>query len=407
MKNLNSLEFPKLPDNFNKTTFDQLRWEVKKVIFEIVKRQKKIQFNTKNKLRITDKMWNDIYVILQQYLSWISDERLNDIKNITLSPFFVSKLHLTFWDKDIVLLLSILLIVYILSVSENQVNTLVLENEIKITWIDVKELHRKILELWWVTKSRWLITDMYFDRYIPWTSKCNKNIKPKWLLWLDGRQIRSRQKFSLDTSSEIGFSQKNFISGKRELTNNEKTKDWFKGLRALFDTIEQDVSFKDVSQDMKLLFEEEMKMNAQTVFEDILQIIKINNSRAKIKQRVSDELQLPIWNAKIEANEDYFWAQSNTSPTWFIPPFAEFELPLWSDPRELLEDILWLRNYNISKAGSKKFFQEQWANEAYLNFMRWLQKDNETMRKLLQYESQWRQAIVDGYYRDFPERLAV
>jgi len=405
MKNLDWLTFPQIPDTFDKKWFDWLRKETKKIIDEIVKRQKIVQFNTKNKLKITDKMWEEIYLILQEYISWFSDEDISHAKDFILPPFFVAKLHLTFWDKDIVLLLSILLIVYVLWISQNHVNaSLELENEIKVTWIDVVELHRKILELWWETKKRGLITDMYFDRYIPWA---NKNNKPKWLLWLDGRQIRSRQMFLLDPSSKLWFTQKNVISWKRELTSDEKTRDGFKWLRALFDSWEQDIKYKNLSSDMKLLFEEEMDINAQAVFENICQLININNSRAKLKQRVGDEFPLENWLIKAEVSEDYFWARSITSPTWFIPPFSEFEFPLWLNPREFLEDILWLKDYKISKAGSKKFFEEQWASEAYLHFMRWIKIDNETIRRLLQYEAQWRQAIVDWYYDRFPVTLAA
>jgi hypothetical protein len=53
--------------------------------------------------------------------------------------------------------------------------------------------------------------------------------------------------------------------------------------------------YKNLSSEMKLLFEEEMDVNAQTVFENICQIININNSRAKLKQAFAkDEIDFSV-----------------------------------------------------------------------------------------------------------------
>lgn len=384
------VDLPQEVDFRSFETFSKCIEEFAKAINEIVNRQKKSQFFAKNKFNISRQQWEIIYDLL------VNSSNSNwQNRNPQLTAKYISKNHMVYWDKSLVLLLALLVHWWILWLTEDQVSDFKLELETKIHGIDPIFLHQNFLKHWWRVIRQWLYTDLEFDTF-------SRRLKSNG--WC---KIRTRER---DTINHW-FSEE--LTWKRKLSSAKNPKRELKKLHRLHDSLETSIDLDGFSDDMKVLFEEPHTIHDHEVLRQILWVLEIFIVSAKTKLRTSWLILLPGSHeaAKLE-NENIFWARSRI--TWkIVSPYAELEAPNPQVSREVRR-ILKIDHLPISTEWTKWTMKYLWAEDQHMEFMlKWLKKmerlirDNQEFQHLLWRKALGRNIMQGGIFEAYPEKLAA
>jgi len=134
---------------------------IKKQVLDIVSRQKEIQYKTKFPIYFDEHLLNEIFKILQKglVLQW-----WNFFWNIpeNIAWNIASKLHIILGDENIVSIIILLLLTWVLEISDNDINKFAIELETKIYHQNLQKINEKILESGGKIRYSWVITDIYY-----------------------------------------------------------------------------------------------------------------------------------------------------------------------------------------------------------------------------------------------------
>ena len=340
-----------VPD-FSFETFDQFEKSRKKIswfVHRILKIQKWIKFVAEKKIWIDWMKWQRIFSIIEK-----SRNKNNfQPQEINISGWFTAKLFLIFWDKQLVWLLLLLIEAWILSISDSRVNEVLFELENKVhadhslPWINLQEIHQRVLEEGGRSRYAWVITDDYFDR---------KDILLKKNWW---RQFRLRERIL--TWNRITET----LTWKRKFWKLGQEREY--ALSSFFEKLGSDIDIENIEKFMKILLEEEMDIHDMEALIEILRILWFYRNRSKIKLRASMELH----NTKLEL-EHYPWIKATRTITWEMRPFVEQEASSLEEAEEARR-LVWLYGDHIvlTSSWSEWAFKFDWAWDSYLKFWNW------------------------------------
>ena len=348
---LSKVEWIDVPD-FSFETFDEFeksRKNIRKFVDRILELQKWIEFIASKKAWIDEAKWQKIFKIIEE-----ARTRNNLTQSeIAITGGFVAKLHLIFWDKHIVSLLVLLIESWILSISDNRVNEILIELENKLyathdlPGVDLLRTRTEIISEWWEKRYEWVLTDNYFDRRDVLLKKNG------------GRQLRTRERILTDgTITET-------LTGKRKIWSTWKDREY--ALSKFFEKLWEDVDVEKIEKYMKILLEDEMNIHDMEALEDILEILKFFVNRSKIKLRSS----MKINATKVEL-EYYPWIEASKTESWYMRPFVEMESETLDESEEIRRLInLHGEHIVLSTDGSEWAFEFDGAWDSYLRFWNW------------------------------------
>ncbi len=202
----------------------------------------------------------------------------NDIWNI--HDITKSKIENILWNNNTVSHLLMLLVNYnLIKLSDNKWNNFEKEKEIKILDVNTSELWDTLLDKWWAEKTfEWRVTDTYFDTE-------DKDIE-KW-------KYNNWEKSSLRIRHKVSKWENHWDHYCTIKKKDKKSKD------------------QNVLRDC---YEEEFILFNSIVFYKLLQILKLNETRIKVKNRVA----YALWAIKFDFDK-YDW----------IPDLLEIEASSW------------------------------------------------------------------------------
>ena len=353
---LSQVSWLEVPD-FSFETHEQFwksRKAISKFVDDVLQLQKGIEFIAQKKLWVDSKKWEQIFSIIEssRVKNNFSDQEID------INWGFIAKLFLIFWDKQLVALLILLIESWILSISDNRVNQILVELENKIhgtldtDGINLWEVYNRIIENNWRWRYKWVVTDNYFDR------------KDILLGKHGGRQLRMRERI-LDTQQITET-----LTGKRKFWKLWKEREY--ALSHFFEKLGWEIDIEKIEKFMKILLEEEMDIHDMNALEDIFRILWFYMVRSKIKLRASMEIR----DTKMEL-EYYPWILATKTKSWFMRPFIEQEAPSMESAEEVRR-LVWLYGEKIvlTTDGSEWAFKFDGAQESYLRFWNGGTKDS-------------------------------
>lgn len=190
-----------------------------------------------------------------------------------------------------------------------------LEKEIKILDIDVKNIQKKLEELWAKKTFEWYIHDIYYDFEDEWNDKLKMEENK--------RLFRVRQKWDIHMYT---------IKRKRN-KKNDGWEDW-----------------------VKIADEWERIITDVESFKKVLEKYGMKETREKKKYRISYALD---W-CEFDIDDYFMWDDRNK-----IPPLLEIEAKSKDDLFKWVEK-LWLQDKQIETWGSRKLFSHYWIDYSWL-----------------------------------------
>lgn len=329
------IQFPESVDISSCDKFLRVHKDTLDIVSEILKRQKATQYFSKRKMEFSKHDLEWVYADIERsHINGSVAELWNDI---ALTPQFIAKNHLVYWDINYVVYLAMAIYGGILWLkSSTQLANFDLEMEWKIHWVDVIGLLNRIIELWWTTLYQALLVDKLYDT--------KKSRLKKW--WT---QIRKRMKHN------VWWKLVWELTGKRKLISSARDYNLqLKKLERLIKDMWFDFDIASISPEMKVVFEEPLIINDPRILDSHLKRGWLDSNRWKVKLRTSSHLQ----GSKIEI-EDYFDIQATrNSVNWIIEPFPEIEATSWLHFQET-RALLWIENFPISAS---------WATDTFAHF---------------------------------------
>lgn len=190
-----------------------------------------------------------------------------------------------------------------------------LEKEIKILDIDVKNIQKKLEELWAKKTFEWYIHDIYYDFEDEWNDKLKMEENK--------RLFRVRQKWDIHMYT---------IKRKRN-KKKDGWEDW-----------------------VKIADEWERIITDVESFKKVLEKYGMKETREKKKYRISYALD---W-CEFDIDDYFMWDDRNK-----IPPLLEIEAKSKDDLFKWVEK-LWLQDKQIETWGSRKLFSHYWIDYSWL-----------------------------------------
>lgn len=190
-----------------------------------------------------------------------------------------------------------------------------LEKEIKILDIDVKNIQLLLLSFWAVKIFEWFIHDIYYDF---------ENVK-KWLTLDENKRLfRVRQKWDI-----------HLYTIKRKISKNK-------------DSNPKKIRKSD---------EHEREITDVVSFKKVLKKYWLKQIREKKKYRIS----YTIWDVQFDIDDYYLWDDKN-----IIAPLLEIES---NSKKVIYERVskLWLENHIIKKWWSRKLFKYYWVEYSWID----------------------------------------
>lgn len=221
-----------------------------------------------------------------------------------------SKIENILWTNNSISHLLMLLVNYnLIKLSDNTWNNFEKEKEIKILDVNTDELWNELITKWWVLKTfEWRVTDTYYDTE-------NKDIE-KWT-------FNNWEKSSLRIRYKVVKWETHWTHYCTIKKKDKKSKD------------------QNILRDC---YEEEFVLFNSIVFYKLLQILKLNETKIKVKQRVAYSL----WAIKFDFDK-YEW----------IPSLLEIEAGSW-DIAENYINHLWLSNNTKLNWWTSSLFKHYW-----------------------------------------------
>lgn len=372
------LAWIEFPDEIELWSFDGFKDQAKQVkciVREIMVRQWDLKYKAWRKTKISDDKWENIYdkIIDSDFRVPYSQHEQQ------LTPGFISKLSMIFGDDEIVLLFITLILSWVLSISPSQVNKFPLELETKIFDIDPLLLRRRIKREWGKIGYQGLLIDNMFDR-----------CKNGELLLKDngGRKLRTRtRKFVDGTKTQA-------LVPKRKL--QEDGVEFTTLLQMYIDSLWIEMDLSRLTDDMKVVLEEEMTIHDRNALEEILEHgLKLWLIKSKVKLRSSNILD----GAKIEI-EKYPGIKDGTWVNKWLPIFAEIE----ADSPEASSEIrkrLRIEHLPISTWWSSDVFDRYGAADQYITFWNWGRKDTSEFLRRDRIIDMWERLMEWDYFYNF------
>lgn len=190
-----------------------------------------------------------------------------------------------------------------------------LEKEIKILDIDVKNIQKKLEEFWAKKTFEWYIHDIYYDFEDEWNDKLKMEENK--------RLFRVRQKWDIHMYT---------IKRKRN-KKKDGWEDW-----------------------VKIADEWERIITDVESFKKVLEKYGMKETREKKKYRISYALD---W-CEFDIDDYFMWDDRNK-----IPPLLEIEAKSKDDLFKWVEK-LWLQDKQIETWGSRKLFSHYWIDYSWL-----------------------------------------
>jgi hypothetical protein len=296
---------------------------------------------------------------------WASNLWQNRIINWTLA----SKLNMIFGDENLVSIFIMLLMVWVIKISDNPINEFSLEFEAKIKEQNIKQVAEALKNLQhYDVRFQWMIYDLYY---------AHKEEQDK-------RIVRVRRKKDLH-GNKVDI-----------LTLKKKIKLVDERIKAILK--EQVMRPYDIDEDklwtilkiLRVCFEEEFLIENVDIVNDILRFLELFIERAKVKLRSSFILYWDkwkkhrdiIWNLDFD---DYFRTK--------IEPLVEFELKNPKKFEGILKAFLITneKDQRISGKWSQKMFEKYWAS-----YLIW--EPSKVLFEALQAMENWNEKMEKGYF---------
>jgi len=227
-----------------------------------------------------------------------------------VSDITKSKVENILWTNNAISNLLMLLVNYnLIKLSDNIWNNFEKEKEIKILDVNTSELGNNLIEKWWAEKVfEWRITDTYYDT-------ANKDIQNGTYNNWDKSSLRVRH----------------------------KVPEW-KNHWDHYCTIKKKDKKSEDHNELRDCYEEEFVLFNSIVFYKLLKILKLNEFRIKVKDRVA----YALWWIKFDFDK-YKW----------MPNLLEIETTSWSIAQNYIEH-LWLNDNKKLNWGSSSLFKYYW-----------------------------------------------
>lgn len=364
---------------------------IKKQVLDIVSRQKEIQYKTKFPIYFDEHLLNEIFKILQKglVLQW-----WNFFWNIpeNIAWNIASKLHIILGDENIVSIIILLLLTWVLEISDNDINKFAIELETKIYHQNLQKINEKILESGGKIRYSWVITDIYYllnqekrhkekgQIINAEEPKINEVKSPK-----DRRIIRSRTELL-----HPNYNVKNIFSLKRKIKKDDTIASEI--LKAYFPEDFFDVS--KILEKWRINFEEEFLQRNPTIIERISKLLFPDIERAKVKLRTSYILDT-CWNTIIDADNYARIITNDGSP---MPPIVEIEMSQLKYLNEII-NLLNLDNAYFSTWWSQKAINDLWWGDSYL--IKWNNSSYNFFQKINEIQVQLNKMMQNWYFDRF------
>lgn len=367
---VNKIEFrlPLIEDEKNEFEYlNKVFKEVREKVRDIIQKQSWMHYESKTQINFDDERKRNIF---EKIAKWLCS---NLLETTVVSWTLASKLNMILGDENLVSLFIMLLMTWVIKISDNPINEFSLEFEAKILEQNDEQVKKALQEL---NSYEVRFEGMIYDIYHALEEEQDKRI------------IRLRRK------KDISWEKKAVLTLKKKIKNPDER---------ILNLLEEQVlkpfsidndEFSKLTKVLRICFEEEFLIESLDIVNDILRFININQERAKIKLRSSYILY--DWEGE-QNDRSIIW--SLDSDYYFrtgIEKLVEFELKNPKNFQKILNafGIQKIEDEKISGKWSQKLFKKSGEEGDYLN-------SPLDLLKIIQILTKGKSLIQEGYFKNY------
>jgi len=348
--------------------YEKVFEEVREKVRYIIQKQSLMHYESKIQINLNDEQKRNIFDKIAKW--WASNLWETTVVSWTLA----SKLNMILGDENLVSLFIMLLMTWVIKISDNPINKFSLEFEVKILEQNDEQVKKALQELQpYEVRFQGVVYDIYHAHKLE----------------EDGRIIRLRRK------KDISWEKKAVLTLKKKIKNPDER---------ILNLLEEQVlkpfsidndEFSKLTKVLRICFEEEFLIESLDIVNDILRFIHINQERAKIKFRSSYILydwekgrndRNLNWNLD---RDDYFRSDPRVNNIVepdlkdlrsFLNVLSAFGISNYDDPR-------------LSGVWSSTLFKQYWAWNNYL-------KSPLNLKKISKILQESNILIESGYFKN-------